>query len=119
MNLLFRFIRFLALLAFNLLFRLIVLLIRLLLPFLLAVLRGLSGLVFTSLSATVNGPGQYIDRLASEWTAWILSLGVDRGSIDRIYSLCRFLVASRLILGWTVATLFTVAILRVVFGIFI
>ena len=120
MSLFLRLLRFLALSAFNLLIRLIAVLIRfILLPILQATLRVLLALIFTSFAATVNGPRQFIDRLASEWTFWFLSLGVDRGSIDQIYRLCRFLVASRLILGWSVATLFTVAILRVVFGIFI
>jgi hypothetical protein len=120
MNLLIRVLRFFVILAFRLLLGLITVLARfLLLPIFLAVLRVLSRLVFTSFTSTLNGPRQYTDRLASEWTRRVLELGVSRDNIDRVFRLCRFLVASMIFLGWAVSALFTVAILRVVFGIFI
>ena len=120
MNLLLRFIRLLIVTAFKLTRSLLAVLVRfVLLPVLLATLRLLHGLVFTSLTATVTGPGLYIDRLASEWTLQILEMGVQRDDIDQIYRLCRFAVVSRIVLGWVVAILFTVAILRVVIRFFI
>ena len=120
LNLLGRFIRFLASAILRLIFSLIVVMVRfIVLPFLLAALRLLRRLVWTSLTATVTGPGLYIDRLASEWTLRILEMGVQRDDIDQIYSLCRFAVASRIVLGWVVAIIFTVAILRVVIRFFI
>jgi hypothetical protein len=120
MKLLFQLLRFLALLALNLLLSLIAVLLRLLfLPFLWATLRILLALISLSFTATVNNPRQYIDRLAGEWTQRLLDLGVHREYLDQIHSLCRFLAVSTILLGWVVATIFTVAILRVVFGYFI
>ena len=116
MNLLGNFIRFLVISILKLILSLLTALFRfVLLPFILATLRVLRGLVFTSLTATVNGPGQYTDRLASEWTRRLLELGISRDNIDQLYNLCHFLVASRILLGWGIAALFTVVILRVVF----
>jgi hypothetical protein len=69
-----------------------------------------------SLTATVNGPSQFIDRLAFEWTRHFLDIGVPREYLDQIFSLCRFLVASMIVSGWVIAALFTVAVLRIVFG---
>ena len=91
-------------------------LFRLLLPWILAALRFLINLVTGSLSATVQGPGRYTQWLASEWTRQLLDLGVSRDYLDQIYGLCRLLVVVRIVAGLAVATLFTVAILRVVFG---
>jgi hypothetical protein len=120
MNLLIRIIRFLAVLAIRLMLGLIAVFSRfIVLPFLLATLRVSGRLVFTSLTATVTGPTEFTDRLASEWTRRVLEMGIRPEDIDRVFRLCRFLVASMIILGWLVATLFTVAVLRVVFGLFI
>ena len=119
MNLLVRFIRFFAVSVFKITLNLIAVLLRLLLPVLFATLRILRGLVFTSLTAIVNGPGLYTDRLASEWTRRLLDMGIPRDNIDQLYSLCHFLVASRILLGWVIAALITVIILRIVFGFFI
>ena len=119
MNLLIRITLFIARLAFTILVKLIVAFIRLLWPFLLAVLRILGSLVSTSLTATVHGPSQFTERLASEWTRRLLDLGVSRDHLDHVHSLCRFLAVSMIVLGWVVTVLFTVAILRVVFGFFI
>lgn len=120
MSLLFRFIRFLVLLTIRLMLGLIVLVSRfVVLPLLLATLRVSGRLVFTSLTATVTGPTQFTDRLASEWTRRVLEMGIRPEDIDQVFRLCRFLVVSMIILGWLVATLFTVAVLRVVFGHFI
>ena len=119
MNLLMRVIRFLTLLAFKLSLSLIAVLIRLLLPYLFATLRILRTLVFTSLTATVNGPGQYTERLASEWTGQLINLVGFHENIDQIYSLCRFIAGTMILLGWVVSILFTVAVLRIVFGLFI
>jgi len=120
MNLIMRFIRFLAALAFNVLWRLIAIFLQLiLLPILLVVLRLLRDLIFLSFTATVNGPMQYTDRLSSEWTRRLLDLGGSRDHIDQIFVFCQLAVGSLVALGWIVTTLFTVEILRVVFGFFI
>ena len=111
MNLLLRVIRFLA--------ALLVVLIRLLLPFVLAVLRVLRDLVSISFAATVNDPRQFIDRLASEWTRRIIELVDGRDHIDQIFSFCRLMAGTMIVLGWLVSILFTVAILRVVSSFFI
>ncbi len=116
MNLLIQLLRFLALLVLNVLFSLIALLIRLLLPIFLAVLRVLLAMMSMSFSATANGPMQFTDRLAGEWTQRLLDLGVDRKYLDQIHNLCRLLAGSMIALGWVVTTLFLVFILRVVFG---
>jgi hypothetical protein len=120
MNLLLRVLRFFVLLAFSLLGNFLAFLARfLLLPMLLAVLRVLRDLIFISLAATVNGPAQYRDRLAAQWTGQIIHLGADRNWLDRIYIFCQFIVGSAIVLGWSFSILFTVLILRVVFGFFI
>ena len=119
MNLLMRLLRFLALLAFRLSLSLIAVLIRLLMPYLFATLRILRTLVFTSLTATVNGPRQYTDRLASDWTRQLLDLGLPRDNLDQTYSLCRYMAGTMIVLGWIVSILFTVAFLWVVSSFFI
>jgi hypothetical protein len=120
MNLIMRFIRFLAVSALNVLWRLIAIFFQLiLLPLLIAVLRLCSGLVFLSFRATVNGPTRFVDRLAGEWTQRVLDLVDDREHIHEVYQLCRLMVGLMIFLGWVVATFFTVEILRVVFGFFI
>jgi len=120
LNLLGRFIRFLAVSAFRLALGLLTVLFRIIvLPLLLATLQLLHRLVFTSLTATVNGPRQYTERLASEWTRQFLALGIPRDNFDQVYSLCRVLAASQILLGWAIAALITVAILRIVFEFFI
>lgn len=111
MHLLMYLIRFLAVFT--------VLIIRFLLPLILVVLRALLGLISISFAATVNDPREFIDRLAAEWTRWFLERGADREHINQIYSLCRFMVGSMIVLGWAISILFTVEILRVVFGFFI
>ena len=95
------------------------LLLRLVLPIVSVLLGWLLSLVTTAFVATVNGPGQYSERLASEWTRQLLDLGVSRDHLDQTYILCRFLAASRIVLGWVVAALFTMVILRSIFGFFI
>ena len=120
MNLIIRFVRFLAVLAFNVLWRLSALFLQLiLLPVLLVILRAMSALIFFSFSATINGPMQYTDRVASEWTRRLLELGGLRGHIDHIFVFCQLIVGFLVALGWIVTVLFTVGILRVVFGHFI
>lgn len=118
MILLFRFIHFLIRSILAVVVWLLVALFQLLLPYLLAVLRMLLGLVSMSLSAAVQGPRIFIDRLASKWTQQLLNLGVSREHLDQLYNLCRFLAASMIVLGWVIATLFTVAVLRLFFGYF-
>lgn len=120
MNLLGRFFRFLVVSAFRLALGLLTVLVRfVVLPLLLATLRMLRRLVWTSLTATVTGPGQYTERLASEWTRRLLALGIPRDNIDQLYNLCRLLAASQILLGWAIAALITLAILRIVFELFI
>jgi hypothetical protein len=129
MNLIFRFIRFVVLSIFHLLIALISAIFRFLVlvviagifrfvlwPFLVAVFRLLRDLLFLSFRATVNGPTRFIDRLAGEWTQRIFALVDDREHIHEVYQLCRLLVGVLVVLGWIIATLFTVEILRVVFG---
>ena len=115
-----RFIRFLAELAFNVLWMMIVIFLQLvLLPILMAALRVLFTLIFFTFSATVSGPMQYTDRIASEWTRRLLDLGGSRDHMDQIFVFCQLTVGSLVALGWVVTVLFTVEILRVVFGFFI
>jgi hypothetical protein len=117
MNLLIRFIRFLVISTFKLMLELIVVLCRfVLMPFLREVLRVLRRLIFTSLSATVNGPTQFANHLAADWTHQVLELGLAHENIDQIFTLCRFLAGVSIVLGWVVSAFFIVAILRVVFG---
>ena len=111
MNLLLLILRFLVALLIGL--------IQLLLPVLLIGVRTLGGLVSKSFAATVNGPTEFIDRLAAEWTQRLLELGAPLDRIDEIFSFCRFTARSIIVLGWLISILFTVAILRIVFGIFI
>ena len=103
----------------RLLWMLLILLIRSLLPILLVVLRALSSLVSVSFAATVNGPTQFTDRLAADWTRRLLELGAPRERIDQIYIFCQLSVGTLVIFGWLVSIFFTVEILRVVFGFFI
>ncbi len=91
-------------------------LLRLFLPFLLALLRGVGALIYTSLTVAVIGPGLFIERLSSQWTRRLLEAGVSRDHIDQLHGLCRVLATALIALGWIITTLFTVAILRVVFG---
>jgi hypothetical protein len=120
MNLLFRPLRFLAVSIFNFLLSLfIVILMHLLLPVVLVVFRAVSGLIAISFAATVNDPRQFADRLASEWTRRILASGGDLNRIDQIYGFCRFMAGTTIVLGWVLSIVFTVTVLRVVFGFFI
>ena len=120
MNLIIRFVRFLAALAFRILGRLTAIFLQLiLLPVLLLILRALSALIFFSFTATVNGLVQYSDRLASEWTRRLLELGGPRDQIDMIFVSCQLAVASLVALGWVVTFFFTMEFLRIVFGLFI
>ena len=118
MNPLTRFIRFLAVSVFKLTLSLATALTGfVLLPLLRTTMHLLRHLVFTSFLAAVNGPGMFIDRLATEWTWQVLDLGIPRNDIDQIYILCRFLAGGMIVLGWLISATFTVAVLRVVFGI--
>ena len=119
MNLLFQVMSFLARSAFKLSLRLLGALVRFVLPLLVTTLRLLYTLAFTSLTASVQGPGQFTNLLASEWTRRLLELGVPREHFDQLYSLCRFFAASTILLGWLVTALFNVVVFRVVFGFFI
>ena len=120
MNLLLRLLRFLAVSIFNLLVSLLmVVLIHLFMPITPAVLRALGGLISLSFAATVNDPRQFTDRLASEWTRRILQSGGDLNRIDQIYSFCRLVAGTTIVLGWVLSIIFTVTVLRVVFGFFI
>lgn len=120
MNLLLRLIRFLLSLIWQILLNLALAVFRfLLLPLLIAVLRLGSTLVFFSFRATVNGPTRFVDRLAGEWTQRVLDSVDDREHIHEVYQLCRLLVGGLIVLGWVITGIFTVEILRVVFGFFI
>ena len=81
-------------------------------------LRLLHSLLVTTLMATVNGPRQYTDQLASEWTLQLINRGVSRDNLDQVYDLCRFLAGSMIVFGWVVSVAITVEILRIVFGFF-
>src|SRR5829696_6011248 len=106
-------------LLLRLLLALLIVLFRLLLPVLLVVFRALRDLVSMSFAATVHGPPQFMDRLASEWTRRLLERGAPLDRIDPIYRFCRVMVGILIMLGWLISTFFTVQILRVVFGFFI
>jgi hypothetical protein len=112
-------LRFVARLVFRLFIGLVGFLLSLALPIILAILHLLQTLMFTSISAIVHGPGLFIERIASRWTLRLLSLGVSRDYLDQLYGLCRFFATSEIVLGWVITALFSVAILRVVFGFFI
>ena len=101
------------------LFFLLVTLLGLLLPVLLFVLRALRDLVAMSFAATVNGPAPFTDRLAGEWTQQLIELGAPLDHIDPIFQFCRLVARSIIVLGWLISIVFTMQILRVVFGIFI
>jgi hypothetical protein len=123
MNLIFRFIlwliRLLAVVIFFLIIRLMEAAFRFVLfPLFMAVLRVFRGLIFLSFRATVNGPTRFIDRRAGEWTQMIVDSVDDRAHIHEIYQLCRFVVGTMIVLGWIVSGIFTVTLLRVVFGFF-
>jgi hypothetical protein len=124
MNLLFRFLRFLVSSVLHLLFHLLLGLLAvvfrlLLLPLLVLVLRVFRDLIFLSFTATVNGPTRFIDRLAGEWTHRVFDLVDDREHVQEVYQLCRLMVGGLIVLGWIITGLFTVEILRIVFGFFI
>lgn len=120
MGLLARVLRLLAIVAFNLILGFTVAAFRLIvLPLLLVVLRLCGNLILFSFRATVNGPGRFINRLAGEWTERIHQVVDDRNHIYEVFLLCRFIAGALVVLGWLFTTLFTVAILRVVFGFFI
>jgi hypothetical protein len=104
---------------FNLLIRLIWLLLQLLLPIVFVILGWLINLMATSFMATVSGPRHYIDRLASEWTWRLIAWGIDRENLDATFRFCRFAAMFMIVTGWAIAALFTVVVLRVVFGFFI
>jgi hypothetical protein len=119
MNLLLRFIRFLVSLIWQVLLNLALAVFRfLMLPLLITILRLGSTLVFFSFWATVNGQTRFVDRLAGEWTQRVLDLVDDREHIHEVYQFCRLLVGGLIVLGWIITGLFTVEILRVVFGFF-
>ena len=103
----------------RILFFLLITLLGLLLPVLLFLLRAFRDLVSMSFSATVNGPAPFVDRLAGEWTQRLIQLGAPLDRIDQIFNFCRFTVRSTIVLGWLISIVFTVQILRVVFGFFI
>jgi hypothetical protein len=120
MRLVVRFIRFLVLSIMNIMWILIALIFRLLfLPLLLLAFRAMRDLIFLSFTATVNGPYQYTDRVASDWTRRFLEMGAPRDHMDSIYFVCQMAVGSLIALGWVVSVLFTVEIIRIVFGYFI
>lgn len=120
MNLLFRLLRFLARLIFIFFFHLIAAFTEfILLPMFLTTLRLMLTLMSFSFSATVNGPRQFIDRQAGEWTRQLIDLDDSREHINRIYSLCRLMAGTIIVLGWIVAGIFTVIFLRVYFAFFI
>jgi hypothetical protein len=117
MALLGRAVRLLARLVLALLAALLHFLLRLLLPVAFVLLDCLIRLMTTSLVATVSGPRQYIDRMASEWTRRLLVFGVSREHMDMAYLLCRCLAMLLIMLGWVIAFLFAVAAVRIVHGI--
>jgi hypothetical protein len=103
----------------RLLFFLLFALLGLLLPVLLFVLRALCDLVSISFAATVNGPAPFVDRLAGEWTQRLVEMGAPPDRIDQIFRFCRLAARSIILLGWIVSIVFTVQLVRVVFGLFI
>jgi hypothetical protein len=90
----------------------------LLLPLLVAVLWLIRSLLFFSITATVSGPRQFIDRRAGEWTERIYEGSATRDHLGEVFQLCRILVGAIIVLGWVVAGLFTYSLIRVYFGLF-
>jgi hypothetical protein len=103
----------------RILFFLFIQIFLLLLPVLVLVLRSLVVLVSISFSATVNGPATFVDRLAGEWAQRLIELGAPPDRIDQIFRFCQLAARSIIVLGWLVSIVFTVQLLRVVFGFFI
>ena len=103
----------------RLLFFLLSALFGLLLPVLLFVLRALRDVVSISFAATVSGPAPFADRLAGEWTQRLIGLGAPLDRLDQIFRFCQLATQLIIVLGWLVSIVFTVQILRVVFGFFI
>lgn len=116
MSLLWRTLRFFVSAGIRLALALITVAIRVLAPVALSALRSLRNLIFMSMTATVHGPRQYANRLASQWTRQVIEMGASIEYIDEIYSLCHFTVMSMIVSGWIVSVVFTTIILRVVFG---
>ena len=120
MNWIFRLIGFFILALLNLLGFLLGVIFRvLLLPILVAVFWLIRSLMFFSITATVNGPRQFIDRRAGEWTERIYEGSTAREHLSEVFQLCRILVGAIIVLGWVVAGLFTYTMLRVYFALFI
>ena len=119
MNLMFRFIRFLLLLALDLLRFLTPLFIRFLLfPVLLIMLRLLRDMALLALATAVIGPTQYMDRLAGQWAQRLIEVENDRQHIIQIYLFCRWMAGAVILMDWLILVLFTVQILRVVYWLF-
>jgi hypothetical protein len=104
-------------LIFSFLTALLLMILRLLLPATLVVLGWLFSLLTTALVATVNGPRQSVESMASDWTRRLIAFGVSREHLDIAYRLCRFLATLVILLGWLLAAFFAVAFGRIVFGI--
>ena len=119
MRWLFRFIWFVSRSLVALLVWMVVNTLRFLLPILLALLRFLMSQVATSLSALVYGPRRYVKGLSSKWTVQLLDRGVSREYLDQVNGLCIFLATSKILIGLLIAGVFLVAVLRVVYGIWI
>jgi hypothetical protein len=112
-------LRFLMASVLRVLFWLLIILGRfLLLPLLALIARLFVDLVSLSFGAAANGPTAFIDRLAGEWTERFHEVVEDREHMNEIYHLCRFMVGVLVVLGWLVSTIFTIMLLRVVFGFF-
>ena len=119
MNWMFRVMGFLILALLNLLlFLLSVVLRTLLVPIFVAILWLIRSLMLFSITATINGPRQYIDRRAGEWTERIYEGSSSREHMSGVFQLCRLLVGIIIVLGWLVSGFFTYSIVRVYFVFF-
>ena len=92
---------------------------RLVLPAVLFALRSTLFLVMTAFLATINGPREFTERLANEWTRRLIGSGLSPDHIDNAQRLSRLLAIAAIVAGYVIAVLFTVAVLRVFFGVFI
>ena len=121
-----RLVGFILRIVVSVLVRVSILLLRAFRPIGIAVARRLFNMMRTSIMAAIMGPTAFIDRQASDWTRRLLAIGMSRDHIDIAHDTSRIVITGMIVMGWVVTALFMVtmaviflAVIRVVFGIFI
>ncbi len=97
--------------------------LRLLLHLATIIFRWMFNLIAMAFVASVNGPRQYIERRAAEWTSRLLAHGMSRDHLDIAHHTSRIIITCMIVLGWmgtgffmvTIGVIFVV-VFRVVFG---